>query len=86
VGRVAVTVAVVANDRQGVGGDRAGGDVSATPLGSLIHMMFPTLPVMEQAYLAWASEHPHPDTPASAATSTTVDPVTSPSADPQPSG
>jgi SulP family sulfate permease len=40
-------------------------------------MMFPTLPVMEQAYLAWASEHPYPDMPTSAARS--------PSADPQPS-
>ena len=32
-------------------------------------MMFPTLPVMEQAYLAWASEHPDPDMPRSAAKS-----------------
>ena len=46
-------------------------------------MMFPTLPVMEQEYLAWASEHPYPDMPASAATSTTAGPATSPSADPQ---
>jgi SulP family sulfate permease len=49
-------------------------------------MMFPTLPVMEQAYLAWASEHPYPDRPRSAGPSTTVGPATSPSADPQPSG
>ena len=48
-------------------------------------MMFPTLPVMEQAYLAWASEHPYPDMPPSAAPSTTVGPPTSPSADPPPS-
>ena len=33
-------------------------------------MMFPTLPVMEQEYLAWASKHPYPDMPASAAGST----------------
>jgi SulP family sulfate permease len=46
-------------------------------------MMFPTLPVMEQEYLAWASEHPYPDMPTSAATSTTADPATSPSADPE---
>jgi SulP family sulfate permease len=37
-------------------------------------MMFPTLPVMEQEYLAWASEHPYPDTPTSAATSPSADP------------
>jgi SulP family sulfate permease len=49
-------------------------------------MMFPTLPVMEQEYLAWASKHPYPDMPTSAARSTTVDLATSPSADPQPSG
>jgi len=49
-------------------------------------MLFPTLPVMEQGYLAWASEHPYPDTPTSAAPSTTVGPATSPSADPPPSG
>jgi len=48
-------------------------------------MMFPTLPVMEQGYLAWASEHPYPDTPTSAAPSTTVGPTTSPSPDPRPS-
>jgi len=48
-------------------------------------MMFPTLPVMEQGYLAWASEHPYPDTPTSAAPSTTVCPTTSPSPDPRPS-
>jgi hypothetical protein len=47
--------------------------------------MFPTLPVMEQGYLAWAREHPYPDMPTSAAPSTTVGPATSPSADPQPS-
>ena len=35
-------------------------------------MMFLTLPVMEQAYLAWASEHPYPDMPTSATTSTTA--------------
>jgi len=29
--------------------------------------MFPTLPVMEQAYLLWASAHPYPDMPTSAA-------------------
>ena len=46
-------------------------------------MMFPTLPVMEQKYLAWASEHPYPDMPTSAAPSTTAGPATSPSADPQ---
>jgi hypothetical protein len=46
-------------------------------------MMFPTLPVMEQKYLAWASEHPYRDMPTSAATSTTAGPATSPSADPQ---
>jgi SulP family sulfate permease len=48
-------------------------------------MMFPTLGDMEQGYLAWASEHPYPDMPTSAATSTTVGPATSPSTDPQPS-
>jgi SulP family sulfate permease len=37
-------------------------------------MMFPTLPVMEQEYLAWASEHPYPDTPTPAATSPSADP------------
>ena len=47
-------------------------------------MMFPTLGDMEQAYLTWASKHPYPHAPASA-TSTTVDPATSPSADRQPS-
>jgi sulfate permease, SulP family len=48
-------------------------------------MMFPTLPVMEQAYLAWASEHPYPDMPPSAVQSSTAGPATSPSADSQPS-
>ena len=48
-------------------------------------MLFPTLGDMEQGYLAWASEHPYPDMPTSAAPSTTVGPATSPSADPQPS-
>jgi len=47
-------------------------------------MMFPTLPVMEQGYLAWASEQPNPDMPTSAAPSTTAGPTSS-SADPQPS-
>ena len=48
-------------------------------------MMFPTLPVMEQGYLAWAREHPYPDMPTSAAPSTTVGPATSPPADLPPS-
>ena len=48
-------------------------------------MMFPTLPVMEQGYLVWASEHPYPDMPTSADTSTTVGPASSPSPDPRPS-
>ena len=48
-------------------------------------LMFPTLPVMEQEYLAWASEHRYPDMPTSAATSTTPGRATSPSADPPPS-
>jgi subtilisin family serine protease len=47
-------------------------------------MMFMTLPVMEQTYLAWASEHPYPDVP-SAATPTTAGPATPPSENPQPS-
>jgi sulfate permease, SulP family len=47
-------------------------------------MMFPTLGDMEQGYLALASEHPYPDTPTSAAPSTTVGPATPPSIDPQP--
>jgi SulP family sulfate permease len=48
-------------------------------------MMFPTLPVMEQAYLAWAGRHPYADPTPPAAASTTPRPTPRPSADPEPS-
>jgi SulP family sulfate permease len=50
-----------------------------------VDMMFPTLPVMEQAYLAWAREHPYPDMPTPGTPTTTASPARPPSTDPPPS-